>query len=97
MYEPVLMSKKSYDKLSADQKKALMAAGKKSEDYFNKETRGLDEKMVETFKKNNVEVVTLTPAEYDAWIKIAQQSSYKRFADEVSDGKKLIDEALAVK
>jgi len=97
MYEPVLMSKKSYDKLSADQKKALMAAGKKSEDYFNKETRGLDEKMVETFKKNNVEVVTLTPAEYDAWIKIAQQSSYKRFADEVSDGKRLIDEALAVK
>ena len=97
MYEPVLMSKKSFDKLSADQKKALMAAGKKSEDYFNKETRGLDEKMVETFKKNNVEVVTLTPAEYDAWIKIAQQSSYKRFAEEVSDGKKLIDEALAVK
>ncbi|MCW5693898.1 MAG: TRAP transporter substrate-binding protein DctP [Pseudolabrys sp.] len=97
MYEPVLMSKKSYDKLSADQKKALMAAGKKSEEYFNKETRGLDEKMVETFKKNNVEVVTLTPQEYDAWIKIAQQSSYKIFADEVPDGKKLIDEALAVK
>lgn len=97
MYEPVLMSKKSFDKLSADQKKALMAAGKKSEAYFNKETRGLDDKMVETFKKNNVEVVTLTPAEYDAWIKIAQASSYKRFADEVPDGKKLIDEALAVK
>ncbi len=97
MYEPVLMSKKSFDKLSAEQKKALMAAGKKSEDYFNKETRGLDEKMVEVFKKNNVEVVTLTPAEYDAWIKIAQQSSYKRFAEEVPDGKKLIDEALAVK
>jgi hypothetical protein len=53
--------------------------------------------MVEVFKKNNVEVVTLTPAEYDAWIKIAQESSYKRFADEVPDGKKLIDEALAVK
>jgi len=97
MYEPVLMSKKSYDKLSADQKKALMAAGKKSEDYFNAESRKLDDKMVETFKKNNVEVVTLTPAEYDAWIKIAQQSSYKRFASEVSDGQKLIDAALAVK
>ena len=44
-----------------------------------------------------VEVVTLTPAEYDAWVKVAQQSSYKRFSDEVSDGKKLIDAALAVK
>ncbi|WP_137046073.1 TRAP transporter substrate-binding protein DctP [Pseudolabrys sp. FHR47] len=97
MYEPVLMSKKSYDKLSADQKKALMAAGKKSEDYFNAESRKLDDKMVETFKKNNVEVVTLTKEEYDAWIKIAQQSSYKVFASEVSDGQKLIDAALAVK
>lgn len=97
MYEPVLMSKKSYDKLSADQKKALMAAGKKSEDYFNAESRKLDDKMVETFKKNNVEVVTLTKEEYDAWIKIAQQSSYKVFSSEVSDGQKLIDAALAVK
>lgn len=97
MYEPVLMSKKSYDKLSADQKKALTAAAKKSEDYFNAESRKLDDKMVETFKKNNVEVVTLTKEEYDAWIKIAQQSSYKVFASEVSDGQKLIDAALAVK
>ncbi len=53
--------------------------------------------MVATFKKNNVEVVTLTSEEYDAWLKIAEKSSYKTFASEVSDGKKLIDAALAVK
>ncbi len=97
MYEPVLMSKKSFDKLNKQQRDALMKAGKKSEEYFNKATKGLDDDMVATFKKNNVEVVTLTPAEYDAWIKVAQESSYKLFASEVSDGKKLIDEALAVK
>jgi TRAP-type C4-dicarboxylate transport system substrate-binding protein len=97
MYEPVLMSKKSFDKLNKQQQDALMKAGKKSEEYFAKETKGLDSKMVETFKKNNVEVVELTPAEYDAWLKVAQDSSYKQFASEVSDGKKLIDEALAVK
>jgi TRAP-type C4-dicarboxylate transport system substrate-binding protein len=97
MYEPVLMSKRSFAKLNKAQQDALMAAGKKSEEFFNKATKGLDDDMVATFKKNNVEVVTLTPAEYDAWIKIAQESSYKQFASEVSDGKKLIDEALAVK
>jgi TRAP-type transport system periplasmic protein len=53
--------------------------------------------MVNTFKKNSVEVVTLTPPEFEAWVKIAQESSYKQFAAEVPDGKKLIDEALAVK
>jgi len=97
MYEPVLMSKKSFDKLNKQQQDVLMKASKKSEEFFNGATKKLDENMVAVFKKNNVEVVTLTPAEYDAWIKIAQQSSYKRFADEVSDGKKLIDAALAVK
>ncbi len=97
MYEPVLMSKRSFNRLNKEQQAALTNAGKKSEEYFNKATRGLDDEMVATFKKNNVEVVTLTPAEYDAWVKIAQDSSYKQFASEVPDGKKLIDEALAVK
>jgi TRAP-type C4-dicarboxylate transport system substrate-binding protein len=94
MYEPVLMSKRSFNRLNKEQQDALTNAGKKSEDYFNKATKGLDDEMVATFKKNNVEVVTLTPAEYDAWVKIAQESSYKQFAAEVPDGKKLIDEAF---
>jgi TRAP-type C4-dicarboxylate transport system substrate-binding protein len=97
MYEPVLISKKSFDKLDKKQQDALIAAGKKSETFFNEATKKLDDEMVAAFKKNNVEVVSLTPEEYDAWIKIAQDSSYKQFSDEVSDGKKLIDAALAVK
>jgi TRAP-type transport system periplasmic protein len=97
MYEPVLMSKKSFSRLNKQQQDVLLKAGKKSEEYFAQETKKLDQEMVDTFKKNNVEVVTMTPQEYDAWIKIAQESSYKQFASEVSDGKKLIDAALAVK
>ncbi|MGE0525050.1 MAG: TRAP transporter substrate-binding protein DctP [Variibacter sp.] len=97
MYEPVLMSKKRFDSLNKQQQDALLAAGKKSEEFFNQATKGLDDKMVKTFKDHNVEVATLTAAEYDAWIKVAQESSYKQFAEEVPDGKKLIDEALAVK
>jgi TRAP-type transport system periplasmic protein len=97
MYEPVLMSKRSFNKLSKEQQDVLMKAGKKSEEYFNTESKKLDEQMVESFKKNNVEVVTLTPEEYEAWLKIAQESSYKQFSSEVSDGKKLIDLALSVK
>ena len=97
MYEPVLMSKRSFDRLTKEQQEALLKAGKKSEEYFNKESKKLDDDMVATFKKNNVEVITLTPEEYDAWLKIAQESSYKVFESEVPDGKKLIDAALSVK
>jgi len=97
MYEPVLMSKKSFDRLDKKQQGVLIAAGKKSQAYFAKEAKGLDDEMVKVFKANKVEVVTLTPAEYDQWVKVAQQSSYAEFAKEVPDGKNLIDAALGVK
>jgi TRAP-type C4-dicarboxylate transport system substrate-binding protein len=97
MYEPVLISQKSWDKLDDAQKKALMAAGKKAEDYFESESKKLDEKMVEAFKKNNVEVVTLSDAEADAWRAVAQKTSYKNFSEKVPGGKELIDKALSVK
>src|SRR5213594_4321522 len=97
MYEPVLMSKKSFSRLNKGQQDALLKAGKKSEAYFAKEAKGLDDEMVKTFKEHKVEVITLTPAEYDQWVKVARQSSYAEFAQEVPDGKKLIDAALGVK
>jgi TRAP-type C4-dicarboxylate transport system substrate-binding protein len=97
MYEPVLMSKKSFDKLDKKQQEALLKAGKKAQEYFAREARSLDDEMVKAFREHKVEVVTLTSAEYDAWVKVAKDSSYAEFAKEVPDGKQLIDEALSVK
>src|SRR5436853_322708 len=97
MYEPVLMSKKSFDRLDKKQQDVLLKAGKKAEAYFAKEAKGLDDEMVKVFKDHKVDVVTLSPAEYDAWINVAKESSYAEFAKEVPDGKQLIDDALSVK
>ena len=97
MYEPVLMSKKSFNRLNKNQQQVLRDAGKKSEQFFAKEAPGLDDKMSKVFKEHNVEVITLTPAEYDQWVNVARKSSYAEFAKEVPNGKKLIEEALSVK
>ena len=97
MYEPVLMSKKSFDRLDKKQQQALLTAGKKAEEYFRKEGSKLDDEMVKAFKDHNVEVVTMTPAEYEQWIDVAKKSSYADFSKDVPDGKKLIDEALSIK
>jgi len=97
MYEPVLMSKKSFSRLNRKQQDVLMQAGKKSQEFFASKAKGLDDEMVKVFKDHNVEVVTLTPQEYDLWLKVAEKSSYAEFAKEVPNGKKLIDEALSVK
>ena len=97
MYEPVLISKRSWDRLNDAQKKALTAASKKAEDYFEAESKKLDQKMVDTFKQHKVEVISLTDAEADAWRAVAQKTSYKNFADKVPGGKELIEKALSVK
>lgn len=96
MYEPVLISEQSWKKLDEKQQKALMAAGEKAEAYFAKEAAGLDQKMIDTFKEAGVEVVTMSPDDYKAWVEVAKDSAYKTFADTVPNGQALIDAALAV-
>ncbi|MFV0368551.1 MAG: TRAP transporter substrate-binding protein DctP [Hyphomicrobiaceae bacterium] len=96
MYEPILMSKRSFDRLTPEQQKAIMDAGKKAEEFFVAEAKKLDDKMVETFKKAGVKVVEMSKEDYDAWLAIAKDSSYKVFAEKAKDGKALIDKALAV-
>jgi TRAP-type C4-dicarboxylate transport system substrate-binding protein len=96
MYEPILMSKQSWDKLDDAQKSAITAAGEKAEDFFFGAAKGLDTELVDVYKKNGVEVVSMSPEQQAKWVAIAKGSSYKIFADEVPGGKELIEKALAV-
>lgn len=97
MYEPILMSKRSFDRLTEEQQQAIMAAAEKAEAYFSEEIKKGDQEMVDTFKKAGVEVVEMSKEDYDAWLEIAKESSYKNFAQKVPNGAELIEKALAVK
>ena len=97
MYEPLLMSKKSFDKLNKAQQEVLLKAGKDAQKYYEGKAQAVDDAAIKMFKEHNVEVVSLSAAQYDKWLEVAKESSYKEFAKDVPDGKKLIDEALAVK
>jgi TRAP-type C4-dicarboxylate transport system substrate-binding protein len=96
MYEPLLMSKETFERLSKEQQDAVLAAGKKAEEYFDSQAVAIDDKMIETFKNAGVEIAEMSAEDYDAWLAIAQETSYKNFAEKVEGGKDLIDAALAV-
>jgi TRAP-type C4-dicarboxylate transport system substrate-binding protein len=96
MYEPVLMSKRVFEKLKPEQQKAILAAGEKAEAYFNEEVRKGDQIMIDAYKKADVEVVEMSKEDYNAWLELAKQSAYKSFAAKVPGGDKLIEKALAV-
>lgn len=96
MYEPILMSKKTWNKLDDAQKNAFMAAGQVAEDYFFDAAKGLDQKLVDAYKGAGVKVVGMSAEQHAKWVAIAKESSYKNFAEKVPGGKELIEKALAV-
>jgi len=97
MYEPVLMSKKSFERLDKKQQQALLDAGKKAQAYYEGKADEVNKETIKAFEDHKKKVVTLSDADYDAWLAVARKSSYARFAKDVPNGQKLIDEALAVK
>ena len=97
MYQPLLMSKKSFDKLNPQQKEAILAAGKKAEQYITKESAKLDSDMEKVFKEKGVQIHQMTEADFNAWIALAKKTSYKKFGEKVKGGDQLIAKALAVK
>ena len=96
MYEPILMSKKSFAKLNKSQQLELMKAAGKAEQYATEQSKIADQKLVDAYKKAGVQVVEMTAEQAAMWRKIADTSSYKAFADDVKGGRELLDMALSV-
>lgn len=96
MYEPVLISKRTFERLNQQQKDALLAGARKAEAYFAEEGPKGEKRMTDIFTKAGVKVVSLSKEEHDAWMEVARASSYKQFSEKVKGGKELLDKALAV-
>jgi TRAP-type C4-dicarboxylate transport system substrate-binding protein len=96
MYEPILMSKESFESLTPEQQQALLDAGQKAEDFFFEAAQGLDVELIEAFEKAGVQVTAMDEEQFNVWLDLARESSYTIFAEEVPGGDALIEKALAV-
>lgn len=93
MYQPMLINKTTFDRLTPDQQQALRDASAKAEAYYLAEASKEDATSVEVFRAAGVEIADLTQDDFDAWKALAETSSYKSFE---GNGKKLLDMALSV-
>ncbi|MFA8388396.1 MAG: TRAP transporter substrate-binding protein DctP [Pelagibaca sp.] len=96
MYQPLLMNKSTFDGLSAEQQAALMAAGEKAEAFYLEEAKKEDAASVEAFRAAGVEIAEMTQEDFDAWLELAKETSFKAFVEELPDGQALLDLALSV-
>jgi TRAP-type transport system periplasmic protein len=90
------MAKSSFAKLNPEQQAEILKAGKEAEKYALEQSKIADQKLVDTYKKAGVKVVEMNDEQVAAWRKIADESSYKSFAEEVPCGRELLDMALSV-
>lgn len=97
MFEPILMSKASFDKLTPDQQKIVMEVGASLEKFGMDNARVDDQKLAEVFKQAGDSVHDMNEAAFAKWRDVARGSSWKDFEEKVPNGKKLLDMAVSVK
>ena len=96
MYEPILMSQRSFDRLEPEQQEALVAAGQKARTFAYEESQKLEERLIQTFEDNGVEVNEMSKEQWQQWIDLAEETAYADFVNEVEGGQELIDLARQV-
>ena len=91
LLQPLVMSKQHWDKLTPAQKKIFEEAAAKSDEFFLKLQKDAVDKMEEAYKKAGAKVHEMTQAEYDQWVALAKETSYKEFAAKSPEAKQLLD------
>ena len=97
MFEPLLMSKATYDKLTPDQQKIVHKVGDSLSKFALDSCKQDDAKVAEFYGEAGDKVSTMNAQQFAQWKALAQKSAYKDFAEHVKDGAKLIKMAEAVK
>ncbi len=97
MYNAILVSKATFDRLNANQKNELLKVATDAEAELSDGYKKLDDYLIRMLGAAGVETISLSEADYQAWLQVARTSSYKDFIARVPDGAQLIDSALAVK
>ncbi|MGC2165183.1 MAG: TRAP transporter substrate-binding protein DctP [Gallionella sp.] len=97
MFEPLLISKTSWDTLTPEQQKIVMEVGASLEPFAVEGAKKDDQLLADVYGKAGAKVSDMNQAAFDKWLAIAKETSYKDFADSSPDGKHLLDMALSVK
>ncbi|GAA5165419.1 TRAP transporter substrate-binding protein DctP [Ornithinimicrobium tianjinense] len=96
MYEPLIISTKSFDKLCAEQQEALVQVGEDLQDYAYEASREDDTRVEKIFQDAGVEVVTMSDEDFEKWMPLAEEQ-WNAYAEQVEGGQELLDLAKKVR
>jgi TRAP-type C4-dicarboxylate transport system substrate-binding protein len=96
MFEPLVVSKRSFDKLSPEQQTAVVEAGKALQSFAYEASKADDVAVAKLFKEAGVNVVEMDDASFAEWKKLSEKV-WEQFAADTEGGKELIELAQKVK
>jgi TRAP-type C4-dicarboxylate transport system substrate-binding protein len=95
LLQPVLVSKKTWDKLTPAQKAAMEAGAAASEKFFDANQEEAVKAAEDAYKKAGAKVSPLSKADFDAWVALAKKTSWPEFEGKSADAKELLKLLLA--
>ena len=81
MFEPLMMSKTIFDKLSREQQSLIMTVGAELEQFAIKAAKQDDVAVATVYEKKGAKVVDLSPASVKKWQAIARTTAWKDYSD----------------
>lgn len=90
MFEPLMMSKAIFDKLSKDQQAAIMAVGAEMEQFARKSAQLDDSLVAAVYQKSGAKVVDLSPTTVKKWQAIARATAWRDYAEHNENCGKLL-------
>lgn len=96
MYEPLVITNEAFGKLCADQQDAVIEVGEGLQDYAYTASAEDDARVEKIFQDAGVEVVTMTDADFEAWLPLAK-AQWEDYAANVDGGQELLDLATKLR
>ena len=90
MFEPLMMSKAVFDKLTKEQQAAIMAVGGEMEAFARKAAQLDDSLVAAVYAKSGAKVVDLSEATVKKWQAIARTSAWKDYGERSESCAKLL-------
>lgn len=95
MFEPLIVSNESFDRLCTEHQDALVKVGEDLQEFAYEASRADDLRVDEVFSEAGVEVVPMDDAAFEQWRELAQEQ-WTAFAESVEGGQELLDMAQQV-
>ncbi|HET7629406.1 MAG TPA: TRAP transporter substrate-binding protein DctP [Bacillales bacterium] len=90
MFEPLLISMDTWDKLSKDQQKAIEETAAELQPWVYEASAADDKRVSDLFKEKGVNVVPMPDEAYQQWVELAKPI-WDDFANNVEGGKELME------